>query len=335
MSKIIGGFPVGRDGRIHGVFRHTPSTLRSSMVSPNLQNIPRFDADDAEDIQRLVKQIFVAGAGNTFVARDFSGIEAVLVGLEANDPQFIRLAKIDIHSYFTGHNLVRLGVLPAADLPSLSWSDKDLYDYGKHVIKARFKAERDIGKRCIHAGDYRVGPRKLSEEYPQWFPKIKDAAAVLSFFYEVFPAINHWHETLCKQVDAGAVVRNAFGHTHRFYQVLAWEKVGGKWEWSYDDDAKRLIAFKPQSNAALIGKRALKHCYYDYPDSMARWLRLFIHDEILTECPKDRADEADSILQFEMEKPIPEMRLDPTWGFGDYMTIGSEGKRGDSWDTMH
>ncbi len=329
--NLVGGFPVGRDGRVHGIFRHTPSTLRSSMVSPNLQNLPR--GDDSE-IQKLVKQMFIAGEGMMFAARDFSGIEAQLVGVEAGSRDFLRLAKIDIHSYFTAMNLIRQGVLSKADEPSLAWSDKDLKNYGKQIIKARFNMERNVGKRCIHAGDYRVGPKKLAEEYPQWFPKIKDAAAVLAFFYEVFPEINQWHERLCKQVDRSAVVTNAFGHTHRFYQVLNWEKQGNEWNWTYGEDSKRLIAFNPQSNAALIGKRALKRCYYNYPDSVGRWLRLFIHDEIFTECPQNRVEECNSVLQFEMEQPIPEIRLDPSWGFGDYLCIESEGKAGLSWDAM-
>ena len=330
-GHIDSGFPVGRDGRVHGVFRHTPSTLRSSMVSPNLQNLPR--GNDSE-VQRWVKQMFVAPSGYEFVARDYSGIEAVLVGLHAGDKEFMRLARLDIHSYFTAHNLRRLGVLTDADLPSLSWSDSALAAYLKD-IKGRFKSERDIGKRCIHAGNYRVGPTKLHEEYPEWFHRVKDAAAVLSLFYEVFPKINEWHERLCLQVDRSAVVRNSFGHAHRFYQVLSWEKINGNWSWSYGDDAKRLIAFGPQSDAAFIGKRALKRCFYNYPDSMARWLRLFIHDELLTEVPKDRADEADSILEFEMSQPIPEMPLDPSWGFGSVLAITTEGKRGLSWSSMH
>jgi DNA polymerase I-like protein with 3'-5' exonuclease and polymerase domains len=330
-GKLVGGFPVGRDSRVHGIFRHTPSTLRSSMVSPNLQNIPR--GDDSE-YARLVKQLFVAPPGNIFVARDFSGIEAVLVGaVHAVSQSYTRFAKTDIHSYFTAHNLIRLGVLTKADEPQLSWSDQDLKDFGKS-IKHRFKVERDIGKRCIHAGNYRVGAKKLHEEYPQWFHKIKDAAEVLGFYYEVFPEIDKWHERLCLQVDRSAVISNSFGHTHRFYQVMSWEKVDGKWEHSYAEDAKRLIAFGPQSDAALIGKRSTKRLFYNYPETMAKWLRLFIHDENFVECPIDRADEADQILQYEMEQPIPEMRLDPSWGMGEFLSIATEGKRGTSWASM-
>ena len=327
---IRGGFPVGRDGRIHGHFRHNPSTLRSSMVSPNLQNIPR--GTDSE-VQKWVKAMFVAPPGSTFTARDYSGIEAKIVGYHAGSKDYVRLAAIDVHSYFTAYNLRRIGVLTNADLPSLSESDADL---AGHLagIKKRFKAERDIGKVCIHAGNYRVGPTHLSETFPQWFNRPKDAAAVLAFYYELFPDIAQWHERLCRQVDKTSVIKNSFGHVHRFYQVLNWEKRGQKWEWTYGDDAKRLIAFGPQSDAAFIGKRSLKALYYGYPDSVARWLRLFIHDEIFCEVPKERADECDTTLQFEMEKPILEMPLPVEWGMGKYLTVGTEPKRGDSWAQM-
>lgn len=331
-SRIEKGFPVGRDGRVHGVFRNAPSTLRSSMVSPNLQNLPR--GDDSE-IQKWVKAMFVAQLGHIFVARDFSGIEAVLVGYHAGSRDYYRLAHIDVHSYFTAHNLYRMGVITAQDLPDLKWSDSDLKLWGKQVIKARFEAERNIGKRCIHAGNYRVTGTKLHSEYPQWFKSVKEAATVLRFYYEVFPEIDAWHERVCKQVDKTAVVRNSFGHTHRFYQVLSWTKRGGEWEWSYGDDAKRLIAFGPQSDAAFIGRRALKGLYYEYPDTLARWLRLFVHDEIFTETPKDKLEYADQVLKQVMERPIEQMPLNPEWGFGKYLMVDTEPKIGESWDTMH
>lgn len=334
-KQLVGGFPVGRDGRVHGHFRHTPSTLRSSMVSPNLQNLPRVNPKDEEAVQNLVKQMFVAPDGYTFVARDFSGIEAVLVGYHAGSRDYIRLAKIDVHSYFTAYNLNRIGVLPAIDLPQLSWSDADLGD-SLAQIKKRFKVEREIGKRCIHAGNYRVGPKKLTEEYPMWFPKIKEASGVLKFYYELFPDIETWHERICEQVDKTAVTRNSFGHVHRFYQVLAWNKnPEGKWDWDYSDDAKRLIAFGPQSDAAFIGKRAMKRLYYEFYEQVGQYLRLFIHDEIFTEPPAKLADDVDAMLALVMDQPVPELRLDPSWGFGDFLSIGSEGKRGNCWATMH
>lgn len=331
-GRIEGGFPVGRDGRIHGHFRNTPSTLRTAMVSPNFQNLPRGGKDEGSKFQNLVKRMFVAGEGKTFWERDFSGIEAVFVGYNAGSATFYRLAKIDVHSYFTAHNLQRLGIITAADLPDLGWSDIDLRSWGKE-FKSRWPAERDVGKRCIHAGDYRIGSHKLSEEYPEWFPRPKDAAMVLGLFYEVFPEIEQWHKRICVQVDKSCNYRNAFGFVHRFYSVLKWERHGNEWDWSYGDDAKRLIAFGPQSEAAFVGKRALKVLHYEHEDIRPD-LRLFLHDAILGETSKNRLEYVNNVVRSVMERPIPEMPLDPAWGMGTHVQVMTDGKVGACWGGM-
>ncbi len=329
-GALSGGFPVGRDGRIHGHFRHTPSTLRSSMVSPNLQNIPRGD-DSA--VQRLVKQIFIAGHGNIFIERDFSGIEAKIVGYHCGSKDYIRLSSIDVHSYLTAHNLYREGIFLASDLPDLKWTDADLGDYLK-VIKKKYPVKRTIAKIMVHSSNYRIGPRELCEQHPTVFHNVKSAAMARAAYYEVFPEIPKWHERLCLQVDKSCVYKNSFGHIQRFYDVLSWTKKGTSWVWDFGVDSKRLIAAGPQSDAAFIGKKALKRMYYNYPDTLAQWLRLFIHDSNLIECPVEQADYADEVMRVEMEKPIEEMPLDPGWGLGNYLAIGSESKRGFSWGEM-
>lgn len=328
-GRIEGGFPVGRDGRVHGHFRNTPSTLRTAMVSPNFQNLPR--GGNGEAYQNLVKAMFVASAGKIFWEFDFSGIEAVLVGYNAGSRDFYRLAKIDVHSYFTAHNLYRLGLITGQDLPDLKWSDADLAGC-LSLIKKRFKAERDIGKRCIHAGNYRIGARKLSEEYPEWFPKPKDASTVLGLFYEIFPEIDGWHSRICQQVDKTCWHKNSFGFIHRFYQTLRWERHGTEWSWDYGDDAKRLIAFGPQSEAAFIGKRALKVLHFETP--IRDDLRLFVHDSILGESNLSDMDRVNELVPSIMGRPVPEMPLDPSWGQGEFVTIGVEGKIGTCWGEM-
>jgi DNA polymerase I-like protein with 3'-5' exonuclease and polymerase domains len=298
------------------------------MVAPNLQNLPR---GDDSDVQKWVKQMFVAPAGWTFWERDFSGIEAVIVGVHATSRDYYRLAKIDVHSYYTAFRLNSVGKLPTIDLPDLKWSDDDLIRY-LSGIKKRWGPERTVGKRCIHAGNYRVGPKVLHESYPIWFPRQKDAAMALGLYYEVFPAIPAWHERICKQVDKTCWAKNSFGHIHRFYHILSWKRRGTEWIWDYGDDAKRLIAFGPQSDAAFIGKRALKTLYNETP--VRADLRLFIHDSILGESRLDKWEEMDYICKTIMEQPVQELPLPASWNLGSHCKIGTEGKHGTSWGDM-
>lgn len=328
---VRGGMPIGSDGRAHTTFGHLPSTLRLSSWGPNLQNIPR-GTDPKLPLQKFVKQMFVAGKGKIFWEVDFSGIEAVLVGWFCGSAAYTRLAKLGVHDFYNAHVLVDTGKLTPADLPSLDWSDGDLKAYFKQ-LKARFPVERDVAKRVVHLSNYKGTPQKMHQEYPETFPTTKAARKLQDFYYELFPHIPKWHESICVQVDTTHYVRNPFGYVHRFYRVLDWENIGGKWQWSFGDDAKRLIAFLPQSTAAGIIKEALMRLYYDQP-LVRNDLRLVVHDSIIGESSKEWLDKVVGIVQDEMKKPVPELPLDPDWNMGTHLTIGVEAKIGTVWGEM-
>lgn len=340
---IKGGMPTGPDGRIHTTFTHNPSSLRLSSIDPNLQNIPRGTDDEVE---RWVKEIFEAPDGSLFWARDYSGIEAVLVGYSCGSARYTRLAKLGAHAFLASHILNR----PA----DLGWSDTDLRAYFKEIKKDKLTYEK--AKRTVHASNYMVSPRKLHFEYPEVFPTQKSAMDLQSLYFDLFPEIRDWHKDLCLRVDGTkrrklgenapeglpdpwtlgvCWVRNPFGYVHHFYNVIDWVKdpKSGKWEWEYGEDAKRLISFLPQSTAAAILKRAAKKIWHNHPD-IARTLRLLIHDEIFGEALEALIDECLAVSESVMEEPIPELPLDPAWGMGQYLTIGTEAKVGRVWADM-
>ena len=346
MSDVKGGFPVGRDGRVHTTFTHNPSSLRLSSLDPNLQNIPR--GTDSE-VEKWVKECFEAPSGQTFWARDYSGIEAVLVGYFSNSPRYYRLAKLGAHAFLASHILHR----PA----SLDWSDGDLKDWFREIKKD--KSTYDKAKRTVHASNYMVSPRKLFYEYPEVFPSIKEASKLQGLYYDLFPEIPKWHKDLCDRVDGTKKreldeydttdvtpwtlgvchVVNPFGYLHRFYNVLDWKRYQdpdtNAWKWAseYGEDAKRLISFLPQSTAAAIIKRSAKRLWYEFP-WVGETLRLLIHDEIFGETSESYVEECLRVSREVMESPIPELPLDPSWNMGEYVTIGTEAKVGPIWATM-
>lgn len=330
--------PVDADGRIRTTFAHTPSTLRLSSVEPNLQNIPR-----GGGVESYVKEIFKTPEGFVFWERDYSGIEAVLVGYFAGSAKYIRLAKLGVHDYLASHIIGR----PA----EVSWDDIKLGSYLRD-IKKNFKAEREVAKRCIHGGNYMMTARRTAELYPDYFPTVKKAAELQELYFGVFPEIRKWHRNLCERVDGTkrrkadpneaipdpwtlgvCFAQNPFGYTHRFYDVLHWQKINGEWYSEYGEDAKRLVAFLPQSTAAAIIKKSAKKLFNEYP-WVGDTLRLLIHDSMLGECRDDELEMCLKVSADVMERPIEELPLDPAWGMGDYLTIGSEAKFGKSWGSM-
>jgi hypothetical protein len=296
----------------------------------------------------MVKEMFVCPDGRTFWARDYSGIEAVLVGYFAGSPRYCRAAKLGVHAFLAGHMLGR----PF----DFQWSDVDIRAAIKEVKKD--KATYDTAKRIVHGSNYMMTPRKMSYEYPETFPTTDKAAKLQGLYFDIFPEIRDWHRNLTQRVDgtkqrravdgAGERIdpwtlgvchaRNPFGYVHRFYNVLDWEAVEyeGKLEWisSFGEDAKRLVSFLPQSTAAAIIKRATKRIWYDYP-WVGQTLRLLIHDEIFGECEEGDLQTCLDVSQQVMEEPIPELPLDPAWGMGTHLTIGTEAKVGQTWGSMH
>jgi hypothetical protein len=340
MPSVTGGFLTGADGRVHTTFTHNPSSLRLSSVDPNLQNIPRGGDSEAE---KWVKQCFVAPPGYLFWERDFSAIEAVLVGYFAGSAKYTRFAKLGVHDYLCSH---MLGA-PA----DLAWSDSDLKAYFK-AMKRDHPLLRDSAKRVVHGSNYMMTARRMHELFPEVFATTRDAAKLQGLYFELFPEIRKWHRDLATRVDGtkrrnaedlgGAVdpwslgvcyARNPFGYVHHFYNVLDWERVGDEWISSFGEDAKRLVSFLPQSTAAAIIKQAARRLYYDFP-VVGDTLRLLIHDSIMGECREEQVEECLEVSRAVMEAPIPQLPLDPEWGMGEFLTISTEAKVGRSWGEM-
>lgn len=344
--KISGGWKVDPDGRLRGTFTHNPSSLRLSMASPNLQQVPR--GGGAAD---FVKDCIVAPEGYCLWERDFSGIEARLVGWFAGSASYVRITGLDVHSFYTAHALNALdGRINANDLPDLGWDDNRLRDrLGE--IKKEFKSERNnLYKHLVHGANYLQSPngaqKHIFKETGIAYD-IKIIRKVMGVYFELFPEISQWHRMLCERVDGSkhadddardhlgvCYARNPFGYVHHFYNVLDWERIDGKWYSTFGEDAKRLVSFLPQSTAAAIIKQAAKRLYYEFP-WVGETLRLLIHDSILGETREESIELCLQVSQEVMQTPIKELPLDPEWGMGEFLVIGTEAKVGKSWGDMH
>lgn len=338
-GKIRGGMPTGRDGRVHPSISHNPSTLRSSMSDPNMQNLPRPNQNDKDALENLIRGMIVAAPGTILYARDFSGIEAKIVGYEALYPEYIRLCNLDVHSYYTAWALSQIspGSIPTNDLPLLSWDDAKLKASLKN-IKSTFGRERnELYKHLVHAANFGQKPKGATEtilkQTGQIVP-ISKVSKVMKVYFELFPKIPKWHEKVLAQADRDGYLRNPFGYVHRFFNVYAWEKFGSEWEKSWGAQANQAIAFGPQSTAAGIIKEAMLRLWDNHYDAVAQYLRLLVHDELLFEAPDSKLDEIDRICQIEMERPITQMKQPLEWGMGEYFVVTTEPKQGPTWRLM-
>jgi hypothetical protein len=348
--KVTGGIQVGPDQRVHPAFTHNPSSGR---LAGDMMQIPRGGSVE----ERYVKDMFVAPRGSTFWARDFSGIEARLVGYFSGSRRYTWLTGIDVHSYYTIHALHELdGVWSANDLPDMDWPEDKLRDCLR-AVKTEFKFERNnLYKHLVHGANYMQTPigavRKIFKDTGKVYDLKRVARVMDIYLKDLFPEIPRWHKALCAQVDGTkkheadvdetldpwslgvCYAKNPFDYIHRFYNVLNWEKMGSEWVSSFGDDAKRLVSFLPQSTAAAIIKKASRKLWYEHPD-VGETLRLLIHDEIFGECYDRHLEHCLAISGAVMEAPIEELPLNPDWNMGEFMVIGTEPKTGSVWSQMH
>ena len=325
---IKGGLSVDASGLYHYEFNHNPSTLR--LAAGAALTMPRSGP---------VRKMFVAPPGWTFWARDFSGIEAVLVGWFARSDRYQRLAKIDIHAFYTAYALYELEkAIPYDALPQEKWPDDQLA-LALSQIKREFKQRRQNNKIMVHGGNYLMGPFEAQETQLKELGVVvpmKDIKRLQGFYNELFPEIGEWHQKVTGKWANGLGVaepseqenahqrtwlRTPFGNWHHYYHVLDWSKAGSGWEAKYGPDAKRSVAFLPQSSGRFILTRSMQRLAQDVQDTV----RLLLHDEILGICRTDHLSHCLEVSKDEMERPIPEL---------NGLVIGTEAKAGTCWGEL-
>lgn len=330
--------PVGSDMRVHGTITHNPSTLRTAMQNPNLQNLPR--PQGAEDPATLIRNFFVTEPGHTLYARDYSGIEAVLTGYFAGAPNYIRLAKQDVHSYYTAWAIhqTQPGRISYNDLPQLSWDDDKLFSRLAELKKEFGKERNNLYKHLIHAANFGQGAKGAADTILRMSGKQVSAASigkVMDIYYDLFPEIKKWHKAMLAQADKDGYLRNPWGYVHRFYRPYEWElDPGGDWQKVQGPDANKIYAFLPQSTAAGIIKNAMLTLFQDHYEEAGQFLRLLIHDELFFEVPNNLLDKLDAIVQNVMETPSDCLKMPASWGMGEFLSIATEEKVGSSWGSM-
>jgi uracil-DNA glycosylase family 4 len=149
--------------------------------------------------------------------------------------------------------------------------------------------DRQIGKKVRHAGNYKMGKRRLSllAEISEW-----RAGKCLERFHAENPKIAgvFWEEIEQALYANDQVLFSAHGRRRQFFD-----------RWG-EDMLKEALSFIPQAVVSDHTKFCAVRVEQLYP-----WLSFIImesHDSFLLQCPIDRVDEALPILIKEYETPI-------------------------------
>jgi DNA polymerase I-like protein with 3'-5' exonuclease and polymerase domains len=302
VTHLNGWSPSG-DGRVHATFTNQPATFRLAAKNPNVFNFPT-----RSEAMHAMRRMVIPGKGYEWiVSRDYSGIEAIQVGIYAGDKDYERLAKFGIHTFMAARK--------AGLEVETSWPDDQLQaalkDYKKVTQAIRLNGVGssnlyDAMKRGNHLTNYGGTANMLHASYPDVFPSRKAAQMTQDFIFDLFPKIKQWQDDVVERAHREACLVNDFGYPRWFWFVKKPVKRASGWSWERAEDAKAAIATLPQSSAAIILRRALTS-----PEAgeLLDSGQLFLspHDELIARATdEDDAERVSELMRLAMEAPVVE-----------------------------
>ena len=283
-------YPTNSNGRVTTTYGFWPSTGRKASRNVNLQNIPIRNAAMAEAIRGTM----VAASGHVLLEADYESIEAVIVGVCAGDPAYINMAKAGVHGFLASH------ILHQPIDPKLPFDQ--LRTACKGIKKADFQTY-DKAKRIVHGTAYGLTPYGIYDEYEEEFKSRKEAAELQELYLSLFPSIRRWQGQTLELASRQTYLDNHYKFRHYFFNVFSWNRNTDSW--GLGEDAKRAIAFVPQSDASAIQNIDLLSLTED--SLIEPTLRLVVHDSLVCEVPLELLEYVCHKLQVTMSRSRPEL----------------------------
>jgi DNA polymerase I len=280
--------------RVHTSYQLAAATTgRLASSDPNLQNIPV-----RNEIGRQIRQAFVAAPGNVLISADYSQIELRLLAHIGDIPELKRAfrAGLDIHAATASE---MFGV-PVEGMPAETRRRAKAINFGIVYGISAFGLANQLG---IDQGE---------------------AGAYIKTYFERFPGIRDYMDKTRAEVREAGFVSTVFGR--RIHIPAIHSKSG----------AERQFGERAAINAPIQGAAAdiIRRAMMRMPAALAEAgladvkMLLQVHDELVFEAPRDRAEAAMAVIRPVMEKAaIPAVDLS--------VPLVVDARAADNWDEAH
>jgi DNA polymerase-1 len=252
-------------GRVHTSFNQAvAATGRLSSSDPNLQNIPI-----RTDLGREIRRAFIADPGNVLISADYSQIELRVLAHLAGDETLIEAFRQgeDIHDQTA---LKVFGPGSGVGRHELRRRAK-IINYALLYGKTAFTLAKDIGV-----------PQEAAQDF-------------INAYFAGFPRVRAFIDRTLEEARVSGVVHTMFGRRRLVPELNS--KNG-----QIRAAAERATVNLPiQGTAADILKRAMIAVHAALAPTPDARIILTVHDELLFEVPKTRADEVATLVRDRME----------------------------------
>jgi DNA polymerase I-like protein with 3'-5' exonuclease and polymerase domains len=313
LSRYIKGIEKATrlDGKIHSSFSlSVAATGRSASQNPNLQNIPK-----RGPLAKVIRKLFVASPGYTFVSADASQCELRFLSFLSQDPVMLEIYRRgeDIHRK-TGEAIVG--------------KTKD------EMTAEEFKAARQAAKACNFGFIYGSGAltfqRVAKTDYGVNLTEL-EAQKFKDTFFSTYPTIQDYHQKVKADCHRDNGVISPLGRFRHLPEMAldTWANKKNKEIQSIIHSAERQALNHAiqsvSSDAVLLSCLEIMKVV----DPLECRPILFIHDELTYEVRNDLVDKYAPIIKYHMVNP-------PLKQFGVELNLplGSDCMVGTSLDNM-
>lgn len=320
-GTYVDGWKPADDGRAHPSFTTAPATGQLGSENPNAQNVVSEHSRGTAVSSTLIalatkfRQIIEAPPGYTLLEFDYKSFHALTLGFSAEDASYIRVARIDIHSYFAAVGLLRIA--KSDDL--LSKCDEELSEYLAWVKEKYSEIRNGQAKSAILGYGNGLREQRLYEQNPEFFSSKREARDVLNKLDQTFPIVAAFHKRTVAEAADKKYLMSPHGYIRRFWEVFVNKPItdsyqphpgerlfqtgdGQRWKVGHGPDAEAAISFPVQ----LPGHGHLKDNMLEI-DRLG-WAARYgmintVHDALWFCCPADLAEACYLNVKPQMEKP--------------------------------
>jgi uracil-DNA glycosylase family 4 len=283
-EKMLGTYVIGFTpdsvGRVHTTFTFAPGTGQLSSRNPNIQNIPKHSK-----LAKAFRRMIEAPPGFKIVEADYKSFHALTLGFEAQDTDYMRAARLDIHSLVSGQVL---GVHEFAKIFEKSDPEINEYcDWYKSDKDRKFHRDKKSKPSILGIG-FGLGVRKLYDMNRESFQNEGEAKRVREVIQHLFPKVFTFQDMIRQKAHNQTFLLSRFGYLRWFFDVFHWDaksmkNVAG-------DDAESAIAFLPANDAFGVIKDAM--VTMDEAEMMRKY-NFFntVHDSLMWLCPDKLVEE--------------------------------------------
>ncbi|MCR4948045.1 MAG: DNA polymerase I [Treponema sp.] len=258
-------------GRIHTDFVQTgTATGRLSCREPNLQNIPV-----RNEAGRRIRSAFTAPEGKVLISADYAQIELVVLAHLSGDQNMSRsfIEGTDVHKATAA---LIYGVTPDAVTPEMRRTAKTI-NFGVIYGMSAFRLANDLG---------------ISRT---------QAATFIDNYFAQYSSVDAFIKETIKKAEETGYVETILGRRRPILAINSRNKIE-------KSAAERIAVNTPvQGSAADIVKKAMLAVSAALEESASpAKLLLQVHDELIFECPDDKAviDKTITLIKDKMENAV-------------------------------